>query len=300
MRKPIDSSPRWPVAVGAPVWACDAWGDLVYPARTPRRDFLRWYSRAFPTAEGNSTFYGVPAVESFERWADQSMPGFEFCLKVPRSVSHNAAPSDAGRQDDYGRFLAGLAVLAKADRLGPAFLQLPPSFAPDRFDELQSFLDQWPTDFPLAVEVRHHDWFDRGANENRLDDGLRNRNIDKVLFDSRPLYQAPPDDPIEAVSQTRKPKTPYRETVTAGRPMVRMVGRNQIEKVDPFLRQWADVLAKWIDAGLQPIFFTHAPDDRFAPELAWRLVQHIAKVSDSGDWDVPRLSPPAKQPGLFD
>ena len=46
------------------------------------------------------------------------------------------------------------------DRLGPIFAQLPPRYGPTLLDDLTAFLHAWPrSEAPLALEVRHPDWF---------------------------------------------------------------------------------------------------------------------------------------------
>jgi len=159
--------------------------------------------------------------------------------------------------------------------LGPSFLQLPPDFSPQESRVLESFLRSLPTYLPWAVEVRHGDWYDSGPHEKWLDELLTELHMDKVLFDSRPLYSKPPADDIERISQTRKPKTPIRQTVTGQHPFLRIVGRNQLEEVQPWIDEWAPVIAGWIARGLQPFVFTHAPDDKFAPEFARMMYAKI-------------------------
>jgi uncharacterized protein YecE (DUF72 family) len=270
--------------VGPPVWACDAWRGDVYPRRVPRNQWLRWYSSAFNTVEGNSTFYGIPSETTVRKWAEQSADGFRFCFKFPRQISHERKLRHCDQP--LTEFLRRLEILKRADRLGPTFLQLGPSFGPERFGDLEMFLRSLPRDFSWALELRHQDWFDgdhqRGAitgHESRVDDLLRSLSVNKVLFDSRPLFQSLPDDPIEAASQQRKPRTPVRQTVTAGHPMLRIVGRNQIELAEPYFAMWAAEVAKWARVGLKPYIFTHAPDDANAPALARlfldRLREHL-------------------------
>ena len=164
-------------------------------------------------------------------------------------------------------------TLNSGHRLGPTFLQLGPAFGPDRLFILEHFLHNLPTDLPWAVEVRHPDWFDQDQNENALKQLLERFNIDKVLFDSRPLFQSPPDDKVEEAAQKRKPKTPVRQTVTGKHPMLRFIGRNDPSLCDHYIQQWAEIVAGWIQKGLQPFIFAHAPDDRFAPEIARRFWQ---------------------------
>ncbi len=81
----------------------------------------------------------------------------------------------------------------------------------------------------------------------------------------------------------RKPKTPLRHTVTAQRPFLRFIGRNNVSDVAPFIAEWAPTIAGWLKAGLEPFVFTHAPDDRFAPPLARAL--HEAVRQHFPDWN---------------
>ena len=291
-------SPNWPLFVGCPVWSCANWKDDVYPPSAGRPHWLGWYSRCFNTVEGNSTFYALPTEDVFQRWAEQAAEGFRFSLKFPRAISHESELQDL---ETTQLFVRGLKILQKHNRLGPTFLQMGPNFGADRFAVLKHFLSNLPGDMPWALEVRHKSWFDESDNESRLDDLLRRLSIDKVLFDSRPLYQAPPDDSVEAVSQTRKPKTPLRRTVTGKQPMLRLVGRNRIELVDSFFDEWAPVVADWMRQGLSPIVFTHAPDDTFAPQLARRFIKRLSDEIASDLLTVPnRPWETTKQLSFFD
>ncbi len=292
------TTPNWPIHLGCPVWACGDWADQVYPPRTPRRQWLHWYSRTFNAVEGNSTFYAIPSVETTRRWAEQTAVGFRFCLKFPSVISHQLELVHADQQT--ASFLKAIEPLAQADRLGVTFLQLAPSFGPDRLRVLSRFLHLLPRDRAWAVELRHPGWFDSGDNEHRVNEMLRRHHVDKVLFDSRPLFQAPPDDQIEADAQQRKPQTPVRQTVTGKHPMLRIVGRNQTELADRFLDQWALIVARWVEEDLRPYIFTHAPDDAGAPKFARRFARRLASELPAGDWTVPRPPKPASQLSLLD
>jgi len=259
----------WPYRIGCPVWACKQWGDCVYPQGTPSESILAWYSRMFPTVEGNSTFYSVPPRETFLRWCNASADGFRFCFKFPRDISHDRRLE--GCEQHLSEWLSRLEILAERERLGTTFLQLAPSFSSRHFEQLAQFLNQLPSNWSWSVEVRHPDWFDEGKWESRLDALLRDHQIDRVLFDSRPLNAWEATDDTESVSQSRKPKLPLRWTVTGTRPMLRLIGRNAVAEVDPYWEEWAERIAGWIRDGLEPLIFTHAPDDAFAPELARAL-----------------------------
>lgn len=267
---------NWPYRIGCPVWGCRHWGSVVYPEGAAASDGLGWYSRMFPTVEGNSTFYSVPPVETFEKWAEQSANGFRFCFKFPQTISHEKEL--AGCELLLKEWLSRLDILAKRDRLGPTFLQLGPSFSFAQFPQLAYFLEQLPKEMPWAVELRHRDWFDEGDKESRLHDLLERLQIDRVLFDSRPLNSMAAGDATESASQVRKPKVPLRRTVTGKRPMVRLIGRNSIEEVLDYWEEWAEVIADWIVSGLEPWIFTHAPDDTYAPTLVYALHTRVQRL----------------------
>jgi uncharacterized protein YecE (DUF72 family) len=265
----------WSYRIGCPVWGCKEWNDIVYPQGVSSDHILAWYSRMFPTVEGNSTFYAVPPVSTFEKWCDQSAEGFKFCFKFPQRISHDLKLIRC--DSELKNWLDCLSILHREDRLGPTFLQLPPSFSFKYFGALELFLSKLPMDWPWAVEVRHLDWFDAGEYESRLDDLLSRLNIDRVLFDSRPLNSMAAKDLSEVASQTKKPRSPFRTTTTGKSPFLRLIGRNDQSEVTPFWHGWADQIAEWIRQGFQPWIFTHAPDDRYAPSLVKALHREVSQ-----------------------
>lgn len=274
--------------LGCPVWASKRWKGTLFTARAPRQDWLRQYSRVFNTVEGNSTFYGLPGRETIQRWAEDSADGFRFALKFPRAISHEHCLT--GAEAETREFFGVLSVLAEAGRLGPSFLQLPPNFGRDEWPALERYLRGLPREFPYALEVRHRDFFDQGDTEQRLDALLRDLAIDRVLLDSRPLFSAAPNDEAEAGAQRRKPQSPHRLTATGQNPLVRLIGRNDVDAITPWILEWAVVVAGWIESGLTPFFFTHTPDDTFAPEVARRFHAELRR-------QVPRVAALSAWPG---
>ena len=285
---------RWSYRIGCPVWGCRNWSDQVYPVGTQTDDFLSWYSCAFPTVEGNSTFYAVPPKSTFEKWRDSTAETFRFSFKFPRKISHDLRLQRC--DTELKEWLDRLSVLKDANRLGPTFLQLAPSFSFAYMPYLSSFLKRLPSDWQWAVEVRHQDWFDDGDKESRLNELLQTLGVDRVLFDSRPLNSRTASDETEEASQTRKPKSPFRTTVTGRRPMVRLIGRNDAAEVAGYWEWWSEQIANWIREGYEPWIFTHAPDDAFAPGLARLLHElirlHLPELPELPSWQ--ELSPSHK------
>ena len=293
----IHHTASFPFALGCPVWSCDNWSDVVYPRRTPRREWLAWYSRMFNTVEGNSTFYALPPVDVAQRWADETADGFEFALKFPREISH------AGRLDSSSlldQFIEIVSILHNSHRAGPSFLQLPPWFDASRLDELVLFLRRLPENMRWAVEPRHESWFLNESAEAQFNEALTSLGMDRVIFDSRALFQAPPDDDIEKVSQQRKPNAPVRFARTSSRPFVRLVGRNRIELADRFVTEWLPMIDQWLKEGARPYIFTHAPDDKYAPAFARRFANAFIAMYDNSLAQLPSLPPALRQMTLFD
>lgn len=272
--------------LGCPVWASPSWQGNLFTRQAKRDQWLQQYSRVFNAVEGNSTFYALPSTDTVRRWVDATEPPFRFVLKFPQAISHELRLVNARAKTDA--FLERLRILDDAGRLGPAFLQLPPTFAAQHLDDLAAYLRGLPTEFPYAVEVRHADFFDHGPHEAALNHLLAELRIDRVIFDSRPLFSAPPVDDCERSSQARKPQLPVRRVVTSRSPVLRLIGRDDVRAVIPWIREWAPVVAGWIISGMTPYVFTHAPNDLYAPQLARlfhdELRRHTHRVSEMEPW----------------
>lgn len=144
------------IHIGCPVWAHKEWVGNFFPKKTKQSDFLREYARRLTVVEGNTTFYAVPAPSTLQRWKEHTPDNFHFCVKLPRTISHAGAL--VPHIDAAHRFIDTMRSLGT--RLGPPFLQVPPRYSPESFDDLREFLEAWPRDIKLAVEVRHVGWFD--------------------------------------------------------------------------------------------------------------------------------------------
>jgi len=290
-----------PYYLGCPIWACPQWTGQLFTRHAKREDWLRQYSQVFHAVEGNSTFYGLPSRQAIQRWVDSVDERFRFVLKFPRTISHEHRL--VGADIETVEFLDVLEILKDAGRLGLAFLQLPRGFTPHQLDDLAEYLGELPRAFSYAVEVRHHDFFDNGEDEKALNYLLAEMHIDRVILDSRPLFSDPPSDDHERELQSQKPRCPVHGTVTGRHPMIRLVGRDDVGRVVPWIREWAPVVAGWIISGLRPYVFTHAPNAFYAPTLARmfhdELMKHTQRVPPLAPWPGEAEGKPAKQLALF-
>jgi uncharacterized protein YecE (DUF72 family) len=264
--------------LGCPVWASDRWLGSLYTSRARRDEWLAQYSRVFNTVEGNSTFYGLPSHGTVARWANSVEAGFRYALKFPRTISHEKRLLNAEAETES--FLKLLQILDRSACLGPSFLQLPSGFSGHHLDDLERYLNSLPRDYPYAVELRHPDFFDRGKTEDALNQMLAGLAIDRVILDSRPLFNGPPMDEYERESQARKPRTPVHAVITGRYPMIRLIGRNDLQRVTPWVVEWSRVVAKWLNSGLEPFVFAHTPDEKFAPHFARKFHEELRRHTD--------------------
>jgi len=142
--------------LGTCAWSFDDWRDVFYPHDLPRNRWLQFYAQQFHAVEMDSTFYHLPSATTMRHWEDLAGPGFRFCPKLPKTLSHDKRLEDPAPEIGMMRRLAA----ELGPHLGCALLQLPPSFHARSHEEktLRAFLRAWPGDIPLAVEFRHESW----------------------------------------------------------------------------------------------------------------------------------------------
>lgn len=140
--------------LGCAVWAFPKWVGDFYPPGTRQPQMLSRYAERFDCVEGNAVFYAVPSEATMARWVEVTPAAFRFCPKIPRDISHGGAlaPRIAEAVSFAGHMQRGL-----GERLGPVFLQLPPSYGPQDGPDLAKLLNAWRREVghPLLVEVRH-------------------------------------------------------------------------------------------------------------------------------------------------
>jgi uncharacterized protein YecE (DUF72 family) len=128
--------------VGTSGWSYPSWRPGFYPRGTKPEDFLRHYAERFSTVELNTTGYRLPREELFERWAEQTPPGFAFAPKL-----------SAHRRSDFGTFAQRVGLLG--ERLGP--IRVLVAAARDE-GLLTLILGSFDPSVRLAFDFRHESW----------------------------------------------------------------------------------------------------------------------------------------------
>lgn len=274
--------------LGCAVWSFKGWLGEFFPTGSRPTDFLRLYSQRLTAVEGNTTFYAIPDRKTVARWVEETPPGFKFCPKLPRDLTHQQAlqPSTVGALQ-FLTLMQGL-----GDRLGPIFAQLPPYYGPRQLGDLLTFLKAWPrNEAPLALEVRHPDWF-KEPHAASLTEALTQLGVGRVLLDTRPIYDGSGDPQVN--SERKKPKLPLQPTLTASFSLIRFISHPDREFNRSYLEKWASNVTQWTQQGTQVYFFVHCPQEEYSPGTA-RLFQQLLEQHDASipplPWNALKAKP---------
>ncbi len=276
--------------LGCAIWAYKQWVGDLFPPKSKSSDFLNLYSRRFTCVEGNTTFYSIPDRATVDRWKSETPSGFKFCPKLPKSLTHTG--SLARSLPEALQFLELMQRLD--DRLGVLFAQLPPSYSPANFEDLETFLRGW-TGANLALEVRHAQWF-KEPHHTQLNQLLKELKIGRVLLDSRPIYDCEDDPQLQ--SERKKPKVPLQPDITAPFSLIRYISHPTENQ--KYLEEWVEFVDRALQQGTEVYFFVHCPIEERSPQNARDFQQLLEQNSVSVPvlpWN--QVDPPSSQMSLF-
>ncbi len=267
------------VYVGGAKWAPETWKGVIYPSDAKEKDMLSHYGQHFNSIELNASHYKVYSESTIRKWAEK-VPNkdFRFCPKITQSISHYSDLSSQRARELTDNFLNG--VLAFGKQLGPVFLQLSEKYSPERGLQLLHYLENWPVDVPLFVEVRHEKWFSDRENREWLFGHLHRLGMGAVITDT-----AGRRDCVHM--ELTSPKT-----------MIRFVGNGRHATDYIRIDAWIERLNNWITSGLEELyFFMHQPHEEYSPEMSAYFIENLNKTAGL-DLKPPRFI--ASQPALFD
>ena len=251
-----DKTNNFEVYVGCAKWNKQDLKNF-YPPKT--KDELSYYSTQFNSIELNATYYRSPSKENVETWANKTPKDFKFFPKIPQSISHYGRLQNV--TDKLNQYLDAVALFE--EKLGMIFLQMHENFAPKDFEKLENFIQNFPKGYPLAVELRHEDWFSNEENFNRLVSLLEKHNISNIIVD------------------TAGRRDMVHMRLTSNEAFVRFVGANipsDYERLD----EWIETIKLWKAEGLQKLyFFIHQNLELESPMLAKYFIKKL-----NGDLDL--------------
>ncbi len=243
-----------------------------YPKGT--KDELSYYSTQFNSIELNATFYGLPTLEQVQTWKEKTPADFKFFPKITNTVSHFRRLLNI---DDVVTQFAS-AVLNFDEKLGMAFLQLHDNFKPKDYDRLEKFVNSWPQEVPLAIELRNTDWFTDEEILNKTCELFEQNNITNIIVD------------------TAGRRDMLHMRLTTPNAFIRYVGANaesDYERLD----DWLEHLTKWKEEGLQNLyFFVHQNIEKASPLLSAYFIKEMNEKWGT-NLHIPTLA--TEQPQLF-
>ena len=214
-----------------------------YPRGT--KDELTYYSRQFNSIELNATFYRIFPTTTVEKWYDKTPDHFKFFPKVSQRISQFKRLQNC--ENEVMTYLDQISHLQ--EKLGTIFLQMHPTFAPKSFDILKTFVELWPKGFPLAIELRHPEWFQSPVSD-ALYELFEKHNISNIIVD------------------TAGKRDLLHMALTNKDAFIRYNGANH-ESDYSRLDDWFDRIKIWMDQGLENLyFFVHQNLETESPLLS--------------------------------
>jgi uncharacterized protein YecE (DUF72 family) len=265
------------------------WVGPFYPAGTRPAGYLRYYATRFNTVEIDASYYAIPRRQTVDNWAKNTPDGFLFAAKFPHSIVHGGEgprpdpgvilmpEKTYGERDKFLEVMSGL-----GSRLGPLVLQFPYfskavfRSSADFTDRLGRFLDDLPSGFRYAVEIRNRAWL-----TPKFADLLRNHRVALVLVDQGWMPHG------DEVAEMFNP-------VTADFAYLRLLGdRKEIEAVtdrwnkvvidrSDRLKRWATLVTKFLMEEVETMVYANNHYAGFAPDTVKQLqamIDNIASLS---------------------
>lgn len=224
-----------------------------YPRGT--KDELAYYSTQFNTIELNATFYRIFPPEQVAKWKEKTPDDFKFYPKVPQMISHRKRLSGADHLVEEHCH----AIRSFGEKLGGTFLQLPDNFKPKHIDRVHDFVEKFPKDIQLAVELRNTEWFSDPEVSKDIYD----------LFDEHNI--------VNIITDTAGRRDLLHMRLTSKNVVVRYVGANHPSD-QLRLDDWFDRIKFWLDAGMENLyFFVHQNLEQESPYLSSLIISRLNK-----------------------
>lgn len=242
------------IYVGGPVWADAGYVGTLYPKGTKSSQFLYQYARQFNGIELNATHYKLPPLETVNQWRAVASAGFKFSPKVPQSISHSKTFGQPNAELDHFIQIAH----DLRHHLGMSFLQMPPYFKPAGMQQLYRFLELVPDNLPMAVELRHAEWFSNP----------------KILEEWTAMLESLHRTAIITDVAGRRDVLHMRQT--SGTAFIRYNGYDLHPTDFTRLDEWVARIGQWLEAGLQELYFyMHQPTKALSAQIGAYFIQRL-------------------------
>jgi uncharacterized protein YecE (DUF72 family) len=276
------------VWVGTSGYSFPSWIGNFYPKGTRPQDMLAHYCRYFPLVELNFTFYRPPTRSMLIRMAEKTPAGFQFSVKLPKSISHEESPLE------LPGFRHAVEGLTQRRQLAGLLCQLPQSaHCTRRTCNWIGTLAKELAHLHLAVEFRHRSW-----NRPGLRDWMAEKGIDLVAVDVPDLPGLFPRGWIQSTS------TAYVRLHSRNAGLWYRSGeeRYDYDFTDKELGEWiTELRRRQSESGTERtlLLFNNCSDGQAAAN-ARRMQALLGSLAPEIEQVAPFVSPTAVQKTLFD
>ena len=197
----------------------------------------------------------MPTAEQVQTWKEKTPKDFKFFPKITNTVSHFRRLLNV--TDVVTQFAS--AVLNLDEKLGMVFLQLHDNFKPKDYERLEKFVQDWPKEVPLAIELRNTEWFTDEGIFNTVCELFEMNNITNIIVD------------------TAGRRDMLHMRLTTSDAFIRYVGANA-ESDYARLDDWLERIKVWKKEGLQNLyFFIHQNVEKASPLLSAYFIEKVNK-----------------------
>lgn len=245
------------IFLGCAKWGRREWIGKIYPKGTKEKDFLNHYAQHYHSIELNATNYTFYDPNTFRKWLGQvNNPNFTFCPKAHRAISFMKPSPNKKKFTDL--FIKSIQTFG--DQLGPVFMTLNGPFNPEYAEDFYDWLAGLPDYMTFFVEQRDPQFYANKKLQNSYYSRLRELGIGAVITDT-----AGRQDVLHM-------------NLTIPKAFIRFVGNSLHPSDYPRVDQWATRINKWIEQGIEEIyFFMHMHDEGKSPELTQYVIEQINK-----------------------
>jgi uncharacterized protein YecE (DUF72 family) len=274
------------VWIGTSGFSYSDWVGPFYRSGTRPERMLAYYCRRFPLVELNFTFYRLPTGAQLVRLAEQTPAGFQFLVKMPRTISHERADRELA-----GFRLAVDALRSKGRLLG-VLAQFPQAFhnVAENRDWCSRLMSELSA-YSLAVEFRHYSWF-----RPDVASWLGEKQVDLVAVD---VPELPALYPRGLVQSTPRIYVRFHSR-NAARWYQSDKERYDYDYADEEMAEWLTALKGSSTRAERALLLFNNCHRAQAVENAQRMQELVARLGDKLEMVQPPAAPPAEQRLLFD
>lgn len=246
------------VYVGCAKWGRKEWVGKIYPKGTKDKDFLEQYAHHYNSIELNAAFYNILKPDQIKGWVEKvGKKDFLFCPKAHRAMSFmKTSPIKKQVTENY---ISSIQHFGKM--LGPVFLTMSGPYKQENEKDFFDYLAFLRSKTALFVEQRDPEFYASASIQNNYYEQLTKLGIGTIITDA-----AGRPDVLHA-------------RLTTPKAFVRFVGNSLHASDFPRIDNWAKKIKKWLDAGIEEIyFFMHMHDEGLSPELSRYTVEKLNKL----------------------